>query len=83
MSISVDAMIQRVEEFAVQMSSKLTFIERREMSLNTKPFESVRVVSDCILSFNPQSDATWPLRQMRDHLLDLRCRLRLRTASLA
>ena len=59
-----------MKEALLRAETKLAFNERRLMSDNMKPHEAVRQV--CALSdeYAVSGDADWPLRQIRDHLLD-------------
>ena len=52
------------------MEQKLTFIERRAMNDNMKPHELVRQLIETINSYEPKGDCTWPMRTVRDFMLD-------------
>ena len=53
-----------------QANLKLSHIESRSMNMNFKPHEVVRQIQQVHDGFNPKSDGSWPLRSMRDIMLD-------------
>ena len=52
------------------MEMRLTHIERRAMNDNMKPHELVRQLMTVFWEFDPSGDASWPLRSIRDLILD-------------
>ena len=63
-------MMQELHETFEALRQKLTFIEHRSMNDNMKPHEAVRQIMQVFDTFRPVGDAQWPLRQIRDILLD-------------
>ena len=52
------------------LDEQMAYIEFRAMSENMKPFELVRQLIETLDSYDPQGDATWPMRTIRDFMLD-------------
>ena len=48
------------------MKNKLSYIERRSMNENLKPWEAVRQIQEVFVSVEPAGDAGWVLRTVRD-----------------
>ena len=64
----------RIEEIGASVEDikmRLRFIERRAMSDNIKPHEALRLIMTVMEEFDPNSDGSWPLRSIRDIILDL------------
>ena len=55
---------------ANKMIEKLSFIERRLMAENMKPHECVRQLVEVFTTFKQDGDPTWPLRSIRDIILE-------------
>ena len=61
----------------------MSYTERRVMNENIKPHEAVRQVHQFLSDFEVSGDATWPLRNVRDLVLDYFRALSLRYSKMS
>ena len=66
----VAAELESMNETIRRTLTKETINERRLMSDNIKPHELIRMIMIVLDEFEPSGDVYWPLRQIRDHVLD-------------
>ena len=79
----MQSILEAMQTFLEGVLGKLSFIERRSMNENMKPHEAMRQIMNVFDSFDPEGDATWPLRSIRDIILDYLRALSLRYTTMS
>ena len=64
--LSTRDMMKRIMEAVEDVQKRQTYIEKRAMNENMLPHDALRMIDKVLHEFQPEGDASWPLRQFRD-----------------
>ena len=76
---SLAELLSTQNEMVSALSSKSSHTEMRAVRDNMRPHEAVRLLTTILSTYDEAGVAYWPLRQMRDMMLDYFRTLRLNT----